>query len=910
VLSDPPLPFEHRQGSWFVSASLPRRTTVLGPGDRIVSVDGDARAASVGPPQFMFFMAPGALFDLGVLRDGVERHVTLTVGAFPPNLIFPRTASFFLVSVCFFGMAMLMGLVRPDDPVTRMGCLAGLWTAWRMFYFAMMPFRIGSAGFAHVLGELGPALEISILPLGYHFFHRLAAIPGERFWTALRFLFYAVFGGVAALDLTTGLFRLQGRERALSLLDAYPTHIWSPMAVSLLRPFLVAPLAMCGVIVRGYFVNRDPGRRRRLRWVVIGVVGAVAPQVWMNVASILGVPYPLTIPQSNAFAALIPLTLAYAVLKHQVMGVQVIVRQGVKYLLARQVLTVALVLPAAALILPFARHPERSISETVSRSPMYFNVAALAAAAAAMKYRRQVRTWVDRRFFREAYSQEQILRELIERVAETPSLAEISRIVSLQVDAALHPRSIHVYYRANPSSGLTLGYSSIRTGRTPIPRDLPVSAILGNLKGPIDYPSPLLDEDRGWLDPLEPRLVVPISASRQQAAGIVVLGEKKSEEPYTAIDKGLLQALAAQMALACDNAWLQDRVEEEGRIRYEVLSKLDQSEVNLVRECPQCGACYDRSAAVCSTDGTALTLTIPVERVIDRRYRLESRIGRGGMGAVYDATDLRLNRNVAVKVMIGSLFGNPAALRRFRREARATATLAHANVVAIYDYGTVGAQGAYLVMERVPGTTWRFELDSRGALAPGVAARWFDQLLSGLEAAHDAGIVHRDLKPENVLVNGDQIKIVDFGLAKMRQVDDADTQSVTMAGTVLGTVGYMAPEQLMGRGTDERSDLFSAGVMAFEAVTGHRVFQGTHAEVLAAMLREDVNLPGGGPAVQRLNDVLRKSMAAQSEARYATAGAMRVELTSALAACPPIGIPRTRSPQADLGQTDTRSMGA
>ena len=256
---------------------------------------------------------------------------------------------------------------------------------------------------------------------------------------------------------------------------------------------------------------------------------------------------------------------------------------------------------------------------------------------------------------------------------------------------------------------------------------------------------------------------------RQQLAGLLLLGEKKSEEPYTPNDKGLLQTLAGQVALVCENVWLQERVEEEGRIRCEVLAKLDESGVNLVRECPRCGACYDSTAALCPADGTELTLTLPVERVIDRRYRLESRIGRGGMGAVYDATDLRLNRNVALKVMVGSLFGNHAALRRFDREARATASLVHPNIVAIHDYGTVGSDGAYLVMERVAGATWRSELDKRGALAPETAARWFDQLLSGLEAAHTAGIVHRDLKPDNVLVDNDQIKILDFGLAKMRQ---------------------------------------------------------------------------------------------------------------------------------------------
>jgi hypothetical protein len=629
----------------------------------------------------------------------------------------------------------------------------------------------------------------------------------------------------------------------------------------------------------------------------------------MNVANLLRLPFPLTVPQSNSFITLIPLTLAYAMVKHQVFGVQVVIRQGMKYLLARNVLTVLLVLPVAGLVLPFARHPERSISETVRRSPMYLNLALAAALGASLKYRRQLQTWVDRRFFREAYNQEQILRSLIERVAATPSLAEISRIVSEQVEAALHPRGVHVYYRENPASGLTLGYSSSGRG-VPMPADSGMDAVLESARTAIDYPSTGFESGREWLDRLETRLIVPIVGRRQQLAGVLLLGEKKSEEPYSPADRGLLQALAGQMALVCENVWLQERVEDEGRIRRDVLARLEESQINLVRECPRCGACYDRDAAICSTDGTELTVTLPVERVIDRRYRLESRIGRGGMGAVYQATDLRLNRAVAVKLMVGSLFGNPAALRRFEREARATARLVHSNIVAIHDYGTVGSDGAYLVMERVPGVTWRHELEKRGTLPPETAARWFDQLLDGLGAAHAAGIVHRDLKPENVLVDRDQIKILDFGLAKMRQQDDADTHSVTMPGTVVGTLGYMAPEQLAGRGADERSDLFSAGVMAVECITGRPLFRGGYSEVLAAMLREDVQLPGESPAAGRLNAVLRKCLAADPERRFQSAAEMRRELPAALAACPPPATGQREGGHTDEGQADTRSMGA
>jgi hypothetical protein len=904
IIADPPWPFGYRQGGWYISglsdAFLAR---VLRNGDRIVSVDRDPRGAKVGPEPFLRFKSPGSEMDLGIIRDGREEHVSFPIRAMPASSAFPQFASYFLVSASFCVMAMLMGLSRPDNSLTRLGWLAGLWVAWRMFAFGLFPFRIGSTGFENVIQTLAPALDVTELAIGFHFYLRLAALQYERFWTVVWTVLYSLCAGVGLMELINGLFILQGQERAVSLLESYPVNVVSASIIPS-GLFLLGSLAICAVIIRGYVINSDRAHRRRLRWVVIGTIAGLAPQVAYQMAGMLRLPFPLTISQMNAFVVFIPVTLAYAVVKHQVLGVRVVIRQGIKYLLARNVLTAALVLPAVALMLPFAIHPDRSISETARQNPMYLNLALAAVAGVGLKYRRQMRRWVDRKFFREAYNQEQVLRGLIDRVANTPSLPEVSRIVSEEVAASLHPKFVNVYYRADPASDFKLGYSSSESIGKRMP-DSGISATLERARSAIDYPSDTFGSEREWLDGIGPRLIVPILTRRQQLAGVVLLGEKMSEEPYNPTDKRLLQTLAGQMALVCENMWLQDRVEEEGRIRRHVLARLGGSDVTLMRECPRCGACYDGAAATCSADGFALTLTLPVERVIDRRYRLDSRIGRGAMGAVYQANDLRLNRSVAVKVMIGSLFGNPAALRRFEREARATAMLVHPNIVGIHDYGTLGSDGAYLVMERVPGVTWRSELDKRGALTPQIAAQWFVQLLSGLEAAHSAGVVHRDLKPENVLVDRDQIKILDFGLAKMRQPDDSGASSVTLPGTVLGTPGYMAPEQLMGRAADQRSDVFSAGVMVVEAITGRRLFRGAYAEVLAAMLREDFKLASDEPVITRLNAVVRRSLAADPERRYQSAREMLIELVPALAESPSIEIAQSERDQ-DLG--DTRSM--
>lgn len=278
--------------------------------------------------------------------------------------------------------------------------------------------------------------------------------------------------------------------------------------------------------------------------------------------------------------------------------------------------------------------------------------------------------------------------------------------------------------------------------------------------------------------------------------------------------------------------WLREQVEVDRRLKYDVLAHVDAQSVDLLKECPACGACYDHREETCVHDFSELTHTLPVGRTIEARYRLNRRIGHGGMGAGFEAQDLRLHRKVAIKVLSGRLFGNLAALRRFEREAEACARLTHPNIVAIHDFGRIGEEGAYLVTEYLNGRTLRSELNRHIKVAPLAAAEWFEQLLNGLQAAHEAGIAHRDLKPENIFITpldagGDRITILDFGLAKLRLEDSADRDSLTAPGSVMGTVGYMSPEQLSVQASEERSDLFSTGVMIFETITGTLPFKGS-----------------------------------------------------------------------------------
>src|SRR5215472_7973201 len=336
---------------------------------------------------------------------------------------------------------------------------------------------------------------------------------------------------------------------------------------------------------------------------------------------------------------------------------------------------------------------------------------------------------------------------------------------------------------------------------------------------------------------------------RDQLVGVLLLGERKSEEPYSATDRSLLQSLAVQIGLVYENQHLHERVRRDADVRRDVLARLDDRRVSLLKECPACGLCYDSAPdgregmTRCERDGAELALTLPIERTLDGKYRLDRALGRGGFGAVFEATDLRLQRPVAAKVMMGALFGDQAALRRFEREARAAAKIDHPHITRVYDYGTVGSGGAYLIMELVAGRTWRAELQRAGRVAPARASEWFRQLLDGLQFAHSMRVVHRDLKPENVMLvlapGHETIKIMDFGLAKVIDAGTGATESVTVAGAALGTIGYMAPEALTGALVDERTDLFAIGVMVVETVTGTRPFAGQTPEQLLTGAAEE-----------------------------------------------------------------------
>ncbi|HET9372752.1 MAG TPA: serine/threonine-protein kinase, partial [Vicinamibacterales bacterium] len=296
-------------------------------------------------------------------------------------------------------------------------------------------------------------------------------------------------------------------------------------------------------------------------------------------------------------------------------------------------------------------------------------------------------------------------------------------------------------------------------------------------------------------------------------------------------------------------------------------------------------------------------------------YEVISTLGAGGMGEVYRARDVQLDRDVALKVLPDAFADDGERLRRFEREARSLAALNHPNIAQVYGLaGGDGRRAPAIAMEFVDGQS----LDEvKGPWSVEDLLPVLKQLAAALEAAHDSGIVHRDLKPANIKIKNDgRVKVLDFGLAKAFDPATASsdpsasptiTSPATGLGVILGTAAYMSPEQARGRPVDRRADIWAFGVIAFELLTGARLFEGeTVSDTVAAVLRQEIpwsRLPASTPvAMQRL---LRRCLVRDARDRLKDAGDIRIEIDDLLHAPAPatgerpsVAAPRRRRPAA------------
>jgi eukaryotic-like serine/threonine-protein kinase len=757
---------------------------------------------------------------------------------------------------------------------------------------------------------------VPLVPLSYHsilIFPPDARLPASRFWVWLRNLLYAV---TFILFFPACLYALSPYFTRLAEVifehEYLTAHLFWRGSIDWYYP--VGLVCLCAVLIRNFLLVREPMARRRLKLVFYATLATVLPvalvalsQGLANTLSITGYPTWQELNEkalwiTDMTALLLPVAWGYAILTRRVYDVRVVVRRSLRYLLARRVLSVILLLPVLTLLYRLGSQPDQTIRQLIFSQPLILVLVALSSLS--LVYRRQMRTWLDRRFFREQYDREQVLYHLIDEIRDFEVLPEMCYRVSERLEAVLHPMHIYFFHQTwqtwqTGSREIRLSYSSDKVLMDiSLSCDSTLFQLLRRQMNALDFPLPraikLPVSDLQWLERLEAGLIVPMSDSQNQLVGLMILGKKQSEEPYSPTDRRLLLAVARQMATVFEVAKLHDQVAQKARSEQEVLAQLVANNINLMRECPACGCCYDAVGTHCEKCSVELTLTLPVERTIAGRYCLHQLIGKGGMGAVYRAIDLRLKRGVAVKIIKADCFGDRVVLRRFEREALVAAQLNHPNIVEVYDYGQTPTGGAWVVMELVKGVTLRDELNRTKRLPTPLVVQLFKQLFDGVEAAHNHGVVHRDLKPENIMLVRDddetiQLKILDFGLAKIQHLTEGmsvnDMQTITEKGLMIGTPSYMSPEHLSNKVVGKESDIFALGIILIEALTGERPFQGrTLAEVLQSILNQPPRLPEEIDALSQLNQALQKCLAKDVSERFRTIAEAKVEIITALQA--------------------------
>jgi len=801
-------------------------TAGLRRGDRILSVDGDRSAALFGPARALAEVAAGRSYSVTVDRDGTIRTIRLRMDGSRedwktviPNLI---------VCLLLYSLGVWIGWAKFRDPTGRLATLAFLLSVFTFFSVILVQFpgwNAATASFALAFATLVRPLN---LPVSYHFFSQFPRPVTETgTGVAVLRMFYvaALLLWLPANALTIAQFAGLTYEPLLAFLaslrpDGHPGAL-------MFASFEVAGAVLMGlVLVRNYRHLRDPDSRRRIRWAGLAF-GATLGGFFVFATlkllhSVTGNSTILSLMQlfnsiETVIIGLACFGLAYAVTRHRVLGIHVVIRRGVQYLLARNALRLVTILPLLLLVFEMIRYSDRALRDVLLDEPWPFFVAVTISGAISLRYRRQMRLWLDRRFFRTEAEQESVLLALAEHIKGAGSEAELCLRAAQQLDAAFHPSALHIFVRAKHDGKLRAAYSSAINS----------AVVLGDwlnedcekrLGGGTAFslyecevtPATELAED----DPPLEHLVIPIAAAENTNSGVLVFGPKRSEQPYTAHDRALLTAVAGQIALVYEMLALRGHVDREKQPRP----------AEFLTECPVCGRCYTTGETECTQDGASLSLTLPLERTISGKYRLDRRIGRGGMGVVYQARDLRLERVVAVKVMVGDLFGNSLAQARFEREARIAGALSHPNVVAVHDFGRLAASGAYLVMQLVDGASWRQQLRD-GYIPLQRLSSWMNQLCSAVEAAHTKGIIHRDLKPENIMIAAtdsvDRVIVLDFGLAKIWSAR-SDADNLTLPGMVMGTRGYMSPEQRTGRKVGSPGDVFAVAVICAETVSGRR----------------------------------------------------------------------------------------
>jgi hypothetical protein len=586
--------------------------------------------------------------------------------------------------------------------------------------------------------------------------------------------------------------------------------------------------------------------RRRLNWVVAGIAVGTLPMLLHIVLAVTIPPYAAFSEQPETsralgivltlFTLVIPLATMYAVVEEQALDVSFVVRRAVQYALAKYTVIAAIVALVIAVAVMAYGNRARPLSEVIFGSPVA--TAFIVALVVLLLTRRAILSAIDRRFFRDQYDARQILVDLVERSHSVHSAREVTSLLVGEVARAMHLERVTLL--TVDDSGTTLEDSQSRVA--PLSLGGPLGTILSGSRTPLDVDlssagsalSRLPENEREWLADAGARLIVPLFGVRDMPIGALVLGDKRSELPFTDEDKRLMTAVAASAALALEQKFSRESPE---------LDAPTPAPRSNAAQCASCGRVQPRPAPRCLTcSGPIRDALLPI--VLAGKFEVEQQIGAGGMGVVYRGRDLALNRAVALKVLprVGA-----AAAARLRREARAMAALQHQHLAVIHVMESW--RGApVLVLEYLAGGT----LADRVHHAPvpiGDALAIFTVMAEVLRHIHAAGYLHRDIKPSNLGFTAHGVpKLLDFGLAQMfADVADGSTASsidrtavirhpIDPDGTVfdnpshssirfVGTPAYMSPEALALEPPGPSVDLWSLAVTMYEAITGTNPFR-------------------------------------------------------------------------------------
>ena len=789
-------------------------------GDHIVAANGQAVEGRLDWARVRVNVDPAVPLALDVERDGPPASrlvVPLTTESYTalPSAR-PGLLMFRLAQVITLGFAILVAVKRSAHAPALLG-------AWLLASIAtvsiVLPMRM-----AVFWRELPAPLELLLW---------LPATTGAAVGPLL-FAFFATFPrrtgppGRLALSLAPGVLAVAWSVYSMFVVTRLPgaatgvpdLTVWV-FAVNVV--YAVCGIAMLVVHRRAAETSTD---RRRIEVLgvgaIVGVTAGAGAVAGYSLSS--GVDFfatrALTL-LALAFLA-VPASFAYAILRHRLFDIGLIVRQGVRYALARRLLTALIPVLGALLLADVLLHRNDPILRSVQLRWWWYTAVGAALLVARSRRERWLKA-LDRRFFRERYDAQRLLSAIAEQVRRASSFDVIAPLVVRQVHEALHPEFVDVFAHAPGEPVFTpLTQGTPERMVTPLPSSLAVIGLLSVLRQPLSLSlgdtawvrHQLPAAERTLLGERRIELLVPIvrhDSGRSEPVALLVLGPRRSEEPYNEEDLDLLGAIARELGLLLERP------------------PAGPPPPGLA-ECETCGRCFDGTAAVCAHDSQRLT-RVRGSRVLNGRYRLDRRVGQGGMGAVYAATDEALERQVAVKLIREDLAGSVDLDARFRREARAVAGFTHPNVVRVYDFGLDRGSRAFLVMELLEGETLRQRLEKGVPLDGAQVLHILRGVCAAVSAAHRHGLVHRDLKPENIFLErqdaGVLPKVLDFGLAKAfgAEVSLRRSSGSTGDGLLVGTLEYMAPEQAAGDVVTPAWDIWALGVIAHEMLTGRHPFR-------------------------------------------------------------------------------------